>query len=164
MFFNLVDFFFEIYDTVAEHQNKIYMVPILLINVLIQALIVGLFFLSKRYISVSRVFNTIATVVIVVGITERNIIAGNIADSGHSFISIIGLVSPISFLGNCQLSLLASYLCSMVYIFVRQYYFTEGHYTFCLRGPCYCFVTFILMFILARFNVLREREKYRLQR
>ena len=164
MFFNLVDICFEIHDTVVFNQDKTYMAGIVLINVLVQTIIVALFFLSKRYIKLSKIFNALATLVIVVGITERNMLDGEKTDSGDSYISIIGLVSPISFLGNCQLSLLASYACSMIYIFIRQYYFTGGDYTFWLRGSNYCMVTFILMFILARFNVAREREKYRLQR
>ena len=52
----------------------------------------------------------------------------------------------------------------MTYIFIRQYFFCNGNYTFWLRGSTYCAVTFVLMYILARLYVQRQRENFKLRR
>ena len=76
LFFNLVDICFEIHDTVAHEQTGQKMTGIILINSAIQALMVLLFYLSKKYHRVSSIFNSLATLIIVVGVTERNMLDG----------------------------------------------------------------------------------------
>ena len=107
---NIVDFIFEIYDTTRRQQSDLDILPIILVISAIQVLMLAIFFLSRRNHRVAMYFNAISTVIVTIGVIERNIIDGRKVDSADTYICIIALVSSISILGSCQWRLLLSYL------------------------------------------------------
>ena len=117
--FNIVDLGFEIYDTLKRKEPVKELASVVSILVAIQLLLIGLYFICKRYMTMAMWFNSIATVIVTVGIIERNILDGRSIDSGDSYICIIALVTSISIFGSCQIALLVSYLACQCYIFVR---------------------------------------------
>ena len=71
------------------------MASTLSILVAIQLLQLGLYFICKRYKPMAMRFNSIATVIVKVGIVERNILDGRSIDSGDSLKCSICLMRDI---------------------------------------------------------------------
>ena len=122
------------------------------------------YLLSKRFLSVSRYFNSIATIIVTIGIVEKTCFDVTDLSSGFTYILMITLITSISLLGNCQRSLLLTYFSCSFYIFIRMYYSSKGEEFEGMRNSTYCFVTFILMFFLSRLYVVSQRENFRLKR
>lgn len=99
--FGTLDLGFEIYDTYRRNQPIREMLYIVLFLIVIQIVLIGVYFICKHYKHVAMYFNAIATVIVTVGIIERNILDGRTIDSGDSYISIIALVTSLSIVGSC---------------------------------------------------------------
>ena len=91
----------------------------IMINLAILVLMSIVYLLSRRFLQVSRYFNSLATIIVIFGTVEKTLIDVTTFNTGFTYILMISLVTSISLLGNCQRSLLLSYLTCSLYIFIR---------------------------------------------
>ena len=159
--FNIVDCLFDIWDVVSGESGKNTLVPIFLISFSIQVLITGHYYLAKRSLKMVRYFNSIQTIIITIGITEKALSGGDIDDSEIVYIAILALVTSISLLGSCQISLLTSYLICTCYIFIRMFFVYQGDNDYPIRFSTYYLIALTMVFIIARVYVQRQREMFR---
>lgn len=146
-----------------KHQKSI-ILPMIMINLAILVLMSIVYLLSRRFLQVSRYFNSLATIIVIFGTVEKTLIDVTTFNTGFTYILMITLVTSISLLGNCQRSLLLSYLTCSLYIFIRQYFCSIGEEFERMRHSTYCLITFMLMFILSRLYVMSQRDNFRLSR
>ena len=71
------------------------------------------------------------------------------------------MVTTISMLGTCQVSLIIAYITSVVYIFIRLFFLYTRHHGFAIRFMTYYVIALTMVFIIARVYVQRQREMFR---
>ncbi len=90
---------------------------------------------------------------------EINAIGGNYVDSSDGWSVIVSIMAFVQTFTYSQLDTLLSYVISIVYSFVRTFYWISDN-TRWLRFNIYLIMTFIIMLIFSRAYHQRERDRF----
>ena len=108
------------------------------------------YFFGLKYPVLIKYFNAIQTIFVTVSKVEKYCVYSSSNSEVQTWlIVVLAVITFASLIGNCQKSLLCSYVITFVYISLR-YYFNSLNILSWLKVTVYFLISLLMIFVIAR--------------